>query len=209
VRKFGGEPGKRYKVQVRLNDCGHRFRAGTRIRLAVSNAYWPIAWPSPEAATVTVVTGSSGLVLPQRPLRAEDAELAPFEEPACSPKLRKTQIEQGWEKRTVTHDRVTGEVVWELDDSDGTYRIEDIDLTISIRRRRRLSIHPGDPTSARAEYDWHRAFSRGHWRVATESNVSVTSMRDAFQVMARMDAFEGESRVFSRNWDEMIPRDLV
>jgi putative CocE/NonD family hydrolase len=203
------EPGKRYSVQVPLRHCGHRFHAGMRIRLAISTAYWPLVWPSPEAATVTVLTGSSSLVLPVRPHREGDADLAPFEEPQCAPKLRKTQIEQGWEKRTVTHDRVTGEVVWELDDSDGTYRIEDIDLTVSIRRRRRLSIHPGDPTSARAEFDWHRAYSRGHWRVATESNVALTSMREAFQVMARLDAFEGESRIFSRNWDEMIPRDLV
>ena len=61
------EPGKRYRVRVQMNHCGHRFAAGTRLRLAVSTAYWPVAWPSPEAATVTVLMGSSALVLPRTP----------------------------------------------------------------------------------------------------------------------------------------------
>ena len=91
------EPGKRYRVQVQMNHCGHRFAAGTRLRLAVSTAYWPVVWPSPETATVTVLTGSSCLVLPLRPARAEDAALAPFGAPEASPKLRRTQIEPGWE----------------------------------------------------------------------------------------------------------------
>jgi uncharacterized protein len=203
------EPGKRYRVRIQLNDCGHRFAAGMRLRLAVSTSYWPIAWPSPEAATVTVQMGSSGLRLPVRPPRAEDKDLAPFAAPEASPKLRKAQLEPGWEKRTVTHDRITGEVVWELDDSDGTNRIEDTGLTFSIHRRRRMSIRPDDPTSARAEHHWHRSYARGDWQVSTECNVTLTSLRDAFQVMARLDAYEGANRVFSRDWDEVIPRDLV
>jgi hypothetical protein len=72
-----------------------------------------------------------------------------------------------------------------------------------------MSIHPDDPTSARLELDWHRSYSRDDWQVSTECSITLTSMREAFQVMARLDAHEGESRVFSRNWDEMIPRDLV
>ncbi len=51
------EPGRRYTVRLQLNDAAHAFPAGHRIRLALSTTYWPIAWPSPEAATVTVSTG--------------------------------------------------------------------------------------------------------------------------------------------------------
>jgi putative CocE/NonD family hydrolase len=203
------DPGKRYRIQVQLRHCGHRFAAGTQIRLAVSTSYWPIAWPSPEAATVTLQMGSSGLRLPVRPPRAEDKDLAPFAPPESSPKLGKTQLEPGWEKRSVTQDRVTGEVVWELSDSDGTNRIEETGLIFSIRRHRRMSIHPDDPTSARLELDWHRSYSRGDWRVSSECSVTLTSTRETFQVTARLDAYEGRSRVFSRNWEEMIPRDLV
>jgi putative CocE/NonD family hydrolase len=202
-------PAKRYKVRVQLNDAGHRFAAGNRLRLAVSTAYWPISWPSPEAATVSIVTGSSTLSLPVRPKRAEDAKLAPFGESEGTAPLKKTYLEAPRERRRFTTDRLSGKMIMELIESDGRYRIDDIDLTVSIRKRRRLTIHPEDPNSARAEIYWHREYSRGAWRVSAESNIVLTSDSKAFRVNARLDAFEGENRVFCRDWDERIPRDLV
>ena len=52
------EPGQRYQVRIQLNDAGSVFPAGHRIRLALSTAYWPMIWPSPEKATVTVFGGT-------------------------------------------------------------------------------------------------------------------------------------------------------
>jgi putative CocE/NonD family hydrolase len=202
-------PGQRYKVQIKLNDAGHRFAAGTRLRLAVSTAYWPTVWPSPERATVSILAGVSVMTLPVRPKRAEDAALPPFPDSEGSARLRKTYVEPPFERRTITEDRVTGEVVWEWQDGDGTYRIDDIDLTVTIRKTRRLSIHPDDPTSARGETRWFRAYSRGAWQVSAESNIVLTSDRDMFRLVANLDAFEGDNRVFCRSWDEKIPRDLV
>jgi putative CocE/NonD family hydrolase len=60
------EPGKRYPVRLKLNDCGHRFPAGHRIRIAVASGYWPIVWPAPTAATLTLRAGASHLDLPVR-----------------------------------------------------------------------------------------------------------------------------------------------
>ncbi|MEE9157577.1 MAG: CocE/NonD family hydrolase, partial [Gammaproteobacteria bacterium] len=44
------EPGKRYSVRVQLNDIAHTFASGSRIRIALSTAFWPIVWPSPRPA---------------------------------------------------------------------------------------------------------------------------------------------------------------
>ena len=73
------EPGKRYTVRIRMNECGQRIGSGNRLRLAISTAYWPIVWPSPELVTLTVAAGVSSLELPVRPPRSEDAGLRPFE----------------------------------------------------------------------------------------------------------------------------------
>ena len=73
------EPGKRYTVRIRMNECGQRIGSGNRLRLAISTAYWPIVWPSPELVTLTVTAGVSSLELPVRPPRSEDAGLRPFE----------------------------------------------------------------------------------------------------------------------------------
>ena len=50
--------GQRYRMRLQLNDCGAGFPAGHRIRLALSTAYWPMVWPAPETATVTISGGT-------------------------------------------------------------------------------------------------------------------------------------------------------
>ena len=60
------EPGRRYRVEIQLNEAGHRFAAGNRVRIALSTAYWPISWPAPEKATLTITAGESTLALPVR-----------------------------------------------------------------------------------------------------------------------------------------------
>ncbi|MBL9046167.1 MAG: CocE/NonD family hydrolase, partial [Tabrizicola sp.] len=47
-------PGEPVEVTVELDDIAHAFPAGHRIALSLSSSYWPIAWPSPEAATLTL-----------------------------------------------------------------------------------------------------------------------------------------------------------
>ena len=47
-----GEP---VRVCVRMQSTAYAVPAGHRIRLAVSNAYWPMIWPSPEPSTLTVL----------------------------------------------------------------------------------------------------------------------------------------------------------
>src|SRR5476651_108259 len=72
------EPGKRYRIRIQLRDRAHVFKAGNRLRVAMSTSYWPLIWPSPEAGTLTLFAGNCELELPARPQRPEDAQLRPF-----------------------------------------------------------------------------------------------------------------------------------
>jgi len=42
-------PGKRYQVKVRLNGVAFSFPQGHRLMVAISNAHWPLVWPSPDS----------------------------------------------------------------------------------------------------------------------------------------------------------------
>ena len=42
-----------------------------------------------------------------------------------------------------------------------------------------------------------------------ETRTRMRGTRDDFLIDAELDAYEGERRVFSRNWHAQIPRDLV
>jgi predicted acyl esterase len=65
-------PGRRERVRVQLNDVAQAFPPGHRIRVAISPAYWPLAWPPPDPVTLTVFTGASTLELPVRSAAPED-----------------------------------------------------------------------------------------------------------------------------------------
>ncbi len=73
------EIGEHYRVSIQLDDAGSVFPAGHKVRLAISTAYWPMIWPSPETATVRIFAGT--LDLPHRSPNVADARLLPFPEP--------------------------------------------------------------------------------------------------------------------------------
>ena len=86
------QPGRRYRVRLQLNDVGQAFPAGHRIRLALSTAYWPTAWPAPEPVTLTLYAGASTLTLPVRPPDPADATLPPLPPVETAPPLPVTAL---------------------------------------------------------------------------------------------------------------------
>jgi len=64
-------PGKVYPLSLELHLASWVFPKGHRIRVAVSNALWPMNWPTPYPMTTSVTLGgdaASRIVLPQVPV---------------------------------------------------------------------------------------------------------------------------------------------
>ena len=201
------EPGGRYWVRVALNHIAHAFAAGSRVRLAVSTAYWPVVWPSAQAVALTLFTGASGLELPVRPPDPGDDRLRPFEAPegalpAAYVELRPRRVE-----RTVERDEVAGEIVYAVVSEGGQGRMEEIDLELEQSSVRRYRIQEHDPLTARAEVVQRMGLRRGPWAVAVESRVWLSATEEAFALRARLEAFEGDTLVRSRSWDCRVERD--
>ena len=203
------EPGRRYKVRVKLTDIAHAFPAGHRIRVAVSNAYWPIAWPSPEPVTLTLHTGASALLLPVRKPRAEDAGLAPFPPAEATPPEPMTVLKPGADRRSWTRDIATGETVLVIESDDGQTRFDTHGLVTDGGRRSVYRIGGTDPNSASVDIAFRLEVGRGDWQVRTQTRAVFRSTPTEFLVDATLDAWEGEVRVCARNWSTRIPRDLV
>ncbi len=201
------EPGRRYRMRVQLNDCGRVFPQGHRLRIAISTAFWPIAWPAPEAVQMTLYAGTSSLILPVRRSSADDALLPALPPVELAPALATTTIAPGRVTETITRDRASGSMTVTRDDDRGRLLLNEIDLAFGSHRKEIYTIDPGDPQSARHEIVWSLDFSRGDWRVRTETRTVMRSTRDRFLIEATLDAFEGSARVFSKNWQRSIPRD--
>ena len=65
------EPGKVYSLRVLLHFTSWVFPAGHRIRVSISNAQWPMFWPTPYAMTTSLYLGGtepSRVLLPIVPI---------------------------------------------------------------------------------------------------------------------------------------------
>jgi predicted acyl esterase len=202
-------PGQRYRVRLAFRDVAHAFPPGHRVRLALSTAYWPTVWPSPEPVTLTVFTGASTLELPVRPPDPADASLPPVPAPEAPPPPATTVVEPAHRSRTVHHDLGDDVVTLESVQDAGRVRLDGIDLTLRTVVRERYDMAPGDPLSARAEVSGVVGMQRGDWSVEARTRTVMTATREEFRIEARLDAFEGETRVFDRRWKTAVPRDLV
>ena len=202
------EPGTRYEVRVPLDVGAHSFPAGHRLRVAVSPAYWPWAWPSPEEVTLTVFGGR--LQLPVRAPRAEDEELAAFQDPEHSPPLEIEETEAGPQGRTIRRELATGLVEQIFDwDLGGASRLVAIDLDTSDSSHTVYSIVEGDPLSAAVRFRATSGMGRGDWSTRSQVTSSMTSDAANFHVETELTVTENENEVFTRTWCFAIPRDHV
>ncbi|MDQ3150608.1 MAG: CocE/NonD family hydrolase [Actinomycetota bacterium] len=203
-------PGKRYQVSVELNGMAQALPPGHRLRVAISTSYWPLAWPPPEPVQLSVFTGSSRLLLPVRPVcESDEVSLRPFDEPEGAEPIPMTQVSPGEERWTVTRDLVRYESALEVVKDLGVVRFDDIDLKITRRAYERYSWVGDDVGSVCGATEWRIGFQRGDWEASTVTRTVLTSTTTDFLLRAELDAYEGEQRVASYNWDRTVPRDGV
>ena len=204
------EPGARFSVRIQFDDTGYALPAGHRLRLAVSNASWPLIWPSPEATTITLHPGASDLTLPLRPRDDEDEAPAPRFDPAeGAPPLQTEEIRPSNHSRKVERDLANGEVVMEIEDDLGESRLLDIDLTVGSKVWERYSIRDDDPLSARATCHWTQTLGRGDWQIRIEARQEQWADAETFHLRSELTTFEGDSQVFHRIWERKVPRDFL
>lgn len=203
------EPGRPYPVTVPMNHIAQVFPAGHRLRLSISTSYWPLAWPPPEPARLTVHTSGCRLLLPCRAPDPGDAALPGLGEPEGAPPPSKTMLEPEHHNWLVHRDLSTDESVLEVIDDRGVFRFDDIGLVVGAAGRERYSSVADDFESIRGEVTWERSLAREHWSIHTTTRTVLTSTPEDFHLEADLDAYEGDHRVFSRTWHRTISRDCL
>jgi uncharacterized protein len=201
------EPGRRYKVQVRLDNVAHRFQPGNAIRVAISTTYWPLIVPSPEPVVLSLFAGSSELILPVRPPRPEDSQLHPFGPPFVPPiEPRTADSKPG--TRIVETDTGSQQQVIRYEVGNNSVLIQSIQTRLIGDIKMRYEIHDNDPAAiieARITNGWERE----EWRPRILASSTFTTTKTEFAIVGELTAFDGDEKVLTRTWDRKIPRQLV
>jgi predicted acyl esterase len=203
------QPGRQYRVRIKLNHIAQHFPAGNHLRIAISTSYWPLAWPAPESTQVKLITGISRLFLPVRIPGDSDKTLRSLGEPEAAAPLATTMIEPEHHNWRVTRDLDTDISVLEVINDSGIVCLNDIDLEMGRKAQEWYTYQGDDLDSLRGETLWERSFKRGDWQIRTVTRTVLTSSASDFFLRAELDAYEGDKRVYSQNWDTVIPRDFV
>jgi len=178
--------GQRYQVRIQLNDAGSVFPAGHRLRLALSTAYWPMIWPSPEKATLLIFGGT--LDVPVRPPQSTDALLAPLPGSESAPPEKPTRL-----RRCDLH----------------IERIDRIGLELGTENKSQFHVEEDDPLSAVNELRRTWTMSRDDWQIRIETQMRLSCTRNTFLLQGSLRAWEGAKEVCRREWDRSIPRDFL
>ncbi|WP_424977961.1 CocE/NonD family hydrolase [Leisingera sp. S232] len=202
-------PGERYEAEIELNECAHRLQPGHVLRLALSTSYWPIVWPAPEAAEVTLHLEGCTLVLPERRVAVEIDPQNPGP-PRDYPLLKSGNLrEAGGSSKTWT--REDGALVLDTFDDYGKSVDPYHGMCVGSHVAMHYEVHPDDPATAAFASNWNFEFERGSWQVSIDTENKMTCDRENFYLWRRVTAYEGASKevVLSKEWQETIPRGLL
>ncbi|OIV38585.1 peptidase S15 [Mangrovactinospora gilvigrisea] len=207
------EPGAVEEVEFELNAVGAAFPPGHRIRLAVSNAYWPWVWPQADSGVLGVDPLASLVELPVRD-PAADAGYPPiaFGEPEQTPPLEVAYgtPEEPRPERRVVRDVAEGEWLLEVDPNYGGSRTYPDGLVFTEEALERYWITEGDPLSARTRSDWFVRLERGEgadrWDASLRTRSEIRCDGERFLTFNSVTCWDGTEVVFDRTWEREIPR---
>lgn len=198
-------PGVPVEVTLKLDHIAYRVPAGHRLRLSISTSYWPLLWPAPEAATVTLELGV--LHLPVR-RTARKAECS-FEPPTAADPWQTETLRSGSNTRRREVNLKTGVVSLIIEDDFGKLRDSDHGLVAGSVARERWDIRPEDPLSARGSCHWIEEMERGDIRLRTETRCEMWSDAKEFHLKARLEAYENDRLIYERDHEDRVARDLM
>jgi putative CocE/NonD family hydrolase len=191
-------PGKAYDLDLALDPVAHRFKAGSRLRLSLSESLWPLVWPLPEAPTLTFDLAGCVLEVPERPVPPSEAPFTLIEtHPAFSrgePSLRIEQRTQG---------SVSIQGAW----ADQASEVAETGLQLSGGGPdMELSYDPADRSSCRWRVWQNSRFRRGGWDCEVKAEIFMTSSGSDFHIEDRLEARKGGETIFSVDRRDVVPR---
>lgn len=166
--------GEDVEVEVPLVAAGHRFRPGHRLRVALSNHYWPWVWPHGVDDALEVDLAASSVTLPLLDPGAVPVAFGPAQHARPIPITVPDGAEAPRPARVVRHDVAAGETTIEVDPGYGGTRRYPDGLEFLESAREVYLIREGDPSSPRTESHWRIRLSNDGWAAEVRTRSVIT-----------------------------------
>jgi putative CocE/NonD family hydrolase len=210
------EPNRPFPLEIEMHFTSWVFPKGHRIRLSVSNAQWPMLWPTPYPVTTSLYLGPDGSRL-SLPLVPPGDSKAPA--PSYLPIPEKEPALPGYEELGVQTPSAYGEVS-SIDRNPRTGKATVVATNTSSHRfpwgEQRYTEkftheaedgHP-EKASVRGQYTTEVRMTGTGRTLRWESVVVFSSDRASFHYRGTRKLWENEKLVREKSWEKSIPRDF-
>ena len=207
------EPGVFVTLDVEMHFTSWVFPQGHRMRLAVSNAQWPMIWPTPHVMTTSLRLGGAAgtrLLLPVVPegsrpkprfvpIEAEEAELPGYETVVGGTTSGYVEIEsidrnpQRRSTRVVATNDNTTRYPW------GEHRV--VEKVVH-------EVEDARPEAASVRAQYETTLKLGERVLRFENQVEIVGDPARFNYSCIKRLFEDGALVREKRWAEAIPRDF-
>jgi putative CocE/NonD family hydrolase len=202
-------PGQIYELEIGLHCTAWRFLPSHRIRVVVSNADWPVVWPSPYPMTTTLYCGGdhpSHIELPIDSSRSLPApEFRPPPSSAAVAGLEYEEIPLVWQ---VTRDEANQSQTFRFE--RGTKAVmHPLGLTAEDAQVMVAKVADRDPASASLEVKaWYRVTLAGR-EVEARGEGVLRGTKEEFICELGCTLRENKKVARTRAWRDRAPRNLV
>ena len=196
------EPDRQMKVRFPLMATSAVVPAGWSLRLALAGADFPVVWPPGERFSLEIEPEGSRLLLPTVPARGEETIVdIPPPPPQPDP--------PGLEAKHRGHSRLIRDgsaQVYERHRFSTENQPERAGLTYSSDETWIISVDDDDPATTRVRADGEVTMERPGWKVTTRGSLELSSVAGAFNLVIGLTALHDDEVVFTKTWEDRIPR---
>jgi len=199
------EPGSVRQIEITFPTQSYRIAAGHRLRLALSQSYWPMVPPAPENQVIEIDPAKMILLLPtledmpptsgNSPAPARPREVATSYTQELLPALERTRdfepdgtLIDGW------HQPFTRQ------------NFHEKQMRFGYETKANHRIHPDDPTSAQTDIQHRLVLDRPDGCAEIDSELTKTAEATAFHIKATLQVHWDGDEVSRKHWDFRIPR---
>ena len=195
-------PGQSYDIVLPLTVIAHRFKAGSKIRLSLSESLWPLVWPSPQVATLSFDLGEARLTLPVRPI--------PASEPDFPIPVTHSGFSRGEPELTIGPPDASGVVHIHGAWADQPSVVGGVGTeTSGAGPDMDLAYNPADPSSCVWRVSQSSRFRRGDWDAETRVTIEMTADETSYFIKEQLTALKDGAVFFHRERSDVIARRLT
>jgi len=204
------EPGRVYPLKIDMHFTSWVFPRGHRIRLAVSNALWPMIWPTPYTMTTSLQLGGqqpSRLVLPVVPVKSQlpPPNFVPPEPPSQLPGVHSSGDWLPGELWTKLRDELHQATTWEW---HGGAEVTEFPWgSTKHQDKLRFEVQDAHPENASFHGEGETEVNLPGRKLLWTDTLDFRSDKANFYYQFRRQLLKNGQVVREKNWQETIPRD--